>query len=126
MSRYALRRMAPLLHGRMQLRRHQMPLSSAAEEPLPDAVHMTGNCIRRLKELRTTDSSNEGKMLRLGVETGGCSGFQYVFCLDDKKNSDDRLEIACLLRIHDIMLLDVVTNPSAVGGCSCKSSFMVK
>ncbi|RWW55571.1 hypothetical protein BHE74_00037786 [Ensete ventricosum] len=120
MYRYALRRMAPLIHGRMQLRRHQMPLSSAAEEPLPDAVHMTGNCIRlidsnsnawyvclhffflvdddliclqRLKELHTKESSNEGKMLRLGVETGGCSGFQYVFCLDDKKNADDRLEI---------------------------------
>lgn len=65
-------------------------------------------CLQRLKELHTKDSSNEGKMLRLGVETGGCSGFQYVFCMDDKKNADDRLEIACLLRIHDIMLLDVM------------------
>ncbi|CAL9043431.1 iron-sulfur assembly protein IscA-like 2, mitochondrial [Musa acuminata AAA Group] len=146
MSRYALRRMAPLLHGRMQLRRHQMPLSSAAEEPLPDAVHMTGNCIRRLKELHTKDSSNEGKMLRLGVETGGCSGFQYVFCLDDKKNSDDRVfEKDGVKLVVDNISYDfvkgstvdyveelirsafqVVTNPSAVGGCSCKSSFMVK
>ncbi|KAJ6407896.1 hypothetical protein OIU84_011244, partial [Salix udensis] len=30
-------------------------------------------------------------MLRLGVETGGCSGFQYVFDLDDKTNPDDRV-----------------------------------
>ncbi|URD82691.1 iron-sulfur assembly protein [Musa troglodytarum] len=91
MSRYALQRMAPLLHDRMQLRWNPRTLSSAAEQPSTDAVHMTENCIRRLKELHTTGSSNEGKMLRLGVETGGCSGFQYVFCLDDKKNEDDRV-----------------------------------
>ncbi|MBA0581385.1 hypothetical protein Gorai_023566, partial [Gossypium raimondii] len=30
-------------------------------------------------------------MLRLSVETGGCSGFQYVFDLDDKTNQDDRV-----------------------------------
>lgn len=30
------------------------------------------------------------KMLRLSVEAGGCSGFQYEFSLDDKTNSDDR------------------------------------
>jgi Fe-S cluster assembly iron-binding protein IscA len=30
-------------------------------------------------------------MLRLSVEAGGCSGFQYNFSLDNKKNADDRL-----------------------------------
>nr|BAD03865.1 hypothetical protein [Oryza sativa Japonica Group] len=29
-------------------------------------------------------------MLRLSVEAGGCSGLQYSFSLDVKKNSDDR------------------------------------
>ncbi|CAL9782360.1 unnamed protein product [Musa acuminata subsp. burmannicoides] len=155
MSRYALQRMAPLLHGRMQLRWYPRPLSSAAEQPSTDAVHMTDNCIRRLKELHTTGSSNERKMLRLGVETGGCSGFQYVFCLDDKKNEDDRVfdkdgvklvvdnvsydfvkgatvdYVEELIRSAFLVSFYlgrkcIIANPSAVGGCSCKSSFMVK
>jgi len=46
--------------------------------------------LQRLKELHAKEPSAEGKMLRLSVEAGGCSGFQYSFALDDKKNSDDR------------------------------------
>jgi Fe-S cluster assembly iron-binding protein IscA len=46
--------------------------------------------LQRLKELQTSEGSAKDKMLRLGVETGGCSGFQYVFDLDDKTNPDDR------------------------------------
>lgn len=43
-----------------------------------------------MKELQSNEASSEEKMLRLSVETGGCSGFQYVFDLDNKTNSDDR------------------------------------
>lgn len=46
--------------------------------------------IQRMKELQSNEASSEEKMLRLSVETGGCSGFQYVFDLDNKTNSDDR------------------------------------
>ena len=41
-----------------------------------------------MKELQATESGE--KMLRLSVEAGGCSGFQYAFALDDRKNTDDR------------------------------------
>ncbi|KAG6522896.1 hypothetical protein ZIOFF_020051 [Zingiber officinale] len=156
MLRHVVRQMVPLFRSRLQIRRSQFrPLSSAGDVPSPDAIHMTENCVRRLKELQTTESSNEGKMLRLAVETGGCSGFQYVFCLDDKKDSDDRVfEKDGVKLVVDNVSYDfvkgasvdyaeelirsafqvntyywkyiVVTNPSAVGGCSCKSSFMVK
>jgi Fe-S cluster assembly iron-binding protein IscA len=51
---------------------------------------MTDGCIRRLKELHAKEPPSEGKMLRLSVEAGGCSGLQYSFSLDVKKNSDDR------------------------------------
>ncbi|BBH02953.1 phosphoglucosamine mutase-related protein, partial [Prunus dulcis] len=43
----------------------------------------------RMKQLQASEA--EGKMLRLSVETGGCSGFQYVFDLDDKTHPDDRV-----------------------------------
>ncbi|XP_038895338.1 iron-sulfur assembly protein IscA-like 2, mitochondrial isoform X2 [Benincasa hispida] len=108
-----------------------------------DTIHMTDNCIRRMKELQ---EPMEEKMLRLSVETGGCSGFQYVFNLDEKTNPDDRVcEKQGVKLVVDNISYDfvkgatidyveelirsafvVTTNPSAVGGCSCKSSFMVK
>lgn len=84
-------------------------------------------------------------MLRLSIEAGGCSGFQYNFSLDDKGNDDDRIfEREGVKLVVDKISLDFVkgatvdyveelirsafqvsSNPSAVGGCSCKSSFMV-
>ncbi|GLT40642.1 hypothetical protein SLA2020_147590 [Shorea laevis] len=120
--------------------------SSQSPSPSPDAVNMTDNCIKRMKELQATESSPDEKMLRLSVETGGCSGFQYVFNLDDKMNPDDRIfeREGVKLVVDDISYdfikgatvdyveelihsaFQVSTNPSAVGGCSCKSSFMVK
>lgn len=43
---------------------------------------------QRMKELQVDEDKE--KMLRLSIEAGGCSGFQYNFTLDDKTNSDDR------------------------------------
>ncbi|RYR53208.1 hypothetical protein Ahy_A06g028205 isoform A [Arachis hypogaea] len=104
------------------------------------------NMEQRMKELEATESSSDGKLLRLSVETGGCSGFQYVFNLDDRINSDDKVfEKEGIKLVVDNISYDfvkgatvdyveelirsafvVTENPSAVGGCSCKASFMVK
>lgn len=46
------------------------------------------NAGQRMKELQADEAME--KMLRLSIEAGGCSGFQYTFALDDKTNSDDR------------------------------------
>ncbi|XP_057766641.1 iron-sulfur assembly protein IscA-like 2, mitochondrial isoform X3 [Salvia miltiorrhiza] len=45
--------------------------------------------MKRMKELQAEESSK--KLLRLSIEAGGCSGFQYNFSLDDKTNNDDRI-----------------------------------
>ncbi|XXG58560.1 hypothetical protein AAC387_Pa04g0845 [Persea americana] len=156
-SRSLLRRFRPFFISR--LRENQRLLSSSSSSSAiieeshphasshdPAAIHMTDSCIRRMKDLHSKDAAAEGKMLRLSVETGGCSGFQYVFGLDDKSDSDDRIfEKEGVKLVVDKISYDfvkgatvdyveelirsaflVTTNPSAVGGCSCKSSFMVK
>uniref|UniRef100_A0A803L2U2 Core domain-containing protein n=1 Tax=Chenopodium quinoa TaxID=63459 RepID=A0A803L2U2_CHEQI len=116
-------------------------------------IKVLGDAFQRMKELQA--SENGKKMLRLSVEAGGCSGFQYAFALDDNKNNDDRIfEKDGVKLVIDKISYDfvkgssidyveelirsafqasllflkslVVENPSAVGGCSCKSSFMVK
>ncbi|THG23474.1 hypothetical protein TEA_000167 [Camellia sinensis var. sinensis] len=49
------------------------------------------NTLQKMKELQADEASGKGKLLRLSIEAGGCSGFQYTFSLDDKTNADDRI-----------------------------------
>ncbi|XP_062005117.1 iron-sulfur assembly protein IscA-like 2, mitochondrial [Rosa rugosa] len=119
--------------------------SSSSSSPNLDGVHMTDTCVQKIKQLQASEAHE--KLLRLSVETGGCSGFQYVFDLvDDKTNPDDRvfekegvklvvdnisydfLKGATVDYVEELIrsAFQVTENPSAVQGCSCKSSFMVK
>ncbi|KAG2279225.1 hypothetical protein Bca4012_047393 [Brassica carinata] len=151
MSRSLVKRFVPYMSARIRenhgmLNRYSS-VSSALKEASSssmEAVHLSENCIRRMKELQSSEP--EKKMLRLAVETGGCSGFQYVFELDHTTNPDDRVfEKKGVKLVVDTVSYDfvkgatidyvdelirsafvVAENPAAVGGCSCKSSFMVK
>lgn len=81
-------------------------------------------------------------ILRLSVEGGGCSGFQYKFDLDDAPEADDAVsETDGVKLVVDPVSLDLVTgctvdyveslggaafrveNPNAAAGCGCGSSF---
>ncbi|CAB1109382.1 unnamed protein product [Ectocarpus sp. CCAP 1310/34] len=62
-------------------------LSSAASAAAPtllfgDTIIVTKRCAERLNELRQAKAQPDLK-LRLSVEGGGCSGFQYKFSLED-------------------------------------------
>jgi len=91
-------------------------------------------------------AERQGKpaMLRLAVEGGGCSGFQYRFGLADAAEADDTIvETDGVKLIIDAMSLDLVRgaevdfvdslggaafrvdNPNAASGCGCGSSFSV-
>lgn len=52
-----------------------------------DGIVLSDSCVQRLKQL----CANSNTFLRLCVESGGCSGFQYKFDLDEKLSDDDRL-----------------------------------
>ena len=89
-------------------------------------------------------SSKQGKpaMLRLSVEGGGCSGFQYKFDLADAVEADDiASETDGVTLLVDPVSLELVAgsvvdyveslggaafrveNPNAAAGCGCGSSF---
>jgi iron-sulfur cluster assembly accessory protein len=83
-------------------------------------------------------------VLRLSVDGGGCSGFQYKFDLADQADADDTVSEAHGVKlIVDPMSLELVAgctvdfveslggaafkvdNPNATAGCGCGSSFGV-
>lgn len=89
-------------------------------------------------------AEKQGKpaILRLSVEGGGCSGFQYRFDLDDAPEADDAVsETGGVKLVVDPVSLDLVAgatvdyveslggaafrveNPNAAAGCGCGSSF---
>ena len=91
-------------------------------------------------------ATRQGKpaLLRLSVEGGGCSGFQYKFELADGTDADDAVsETDGVKLVVDSVSLDLVAgcvvdyveslggaafkveNPNAVAGCGCGSSFAV-
>jgi Fe-S cluster assembly iron-binding protein IscA len=64
--------------------------------------------LQRLKELHIKEQSAEGNMLRLSVEAGGCSGFQYTFSLDNKKNADDRLASVLQIEAFTVLIYSIL------------------
>ncbi|XP_066468164.1 iron-sulfur cluster assembly 2 homolog, mitochondrial isoform X2 [Tiliqua scincoides] len=104
-------------------------------------IHLSASCVKRLLEI-----AEGSEFLRLQVEGGGCSGFQYKFSLDTVVNSDDRVfeqdgarvvvDLDSLNFVKGAMVdfnqelirssFQVVNNPQAEQGCSCGSSFSVK
>lgn len=109
-------------------------------EPLP--IELTEAAAQRVAAI----AARQGKpaILRLAVEGGGCSGFQYRFGLTDQVEEDDVTVMRAGVRlVVDSVSLDLVrgaavdfveslggsafrvTNPNAASGCGCGSSFSV-
>ena len=99
--------------------------------------------IDKLKELVAEEGNPELK-LRVFVQGGGCSGFQYGFTFDESQNEDDfdfnydtvkvlvdamsmqYLQGAEIDYREDLMGASfVINNPQAVSTCGCGSSFAV-
>lgn len=58
--------------------------SSSPESESKSQLIITQSCIERLKKI-----APEGSFLRITIDGGGCSGFQYKFDLDSKLQADD-------------------------------------
>ena len=52
------------------------------------ALMFTEHAADKVKEL-SANKDNTGSMLRVYIQGGGCSGFQYGFALEEQENQDD-------------------------------------
>ena len=105
-------------------------------------VTLSSSAARRLKAI----SAQEGRplMLRVAVEGGGCSGFQYKFDLVDAAEDDDlKIERDGAAAVVDTLSLALlggseidfvdqlagaefrVRNPNARSSCGCGVSFSI-
>ena len=105
-------------------------------------VGLTDSAARRIAYLASREA--QPSMLRVAVLGGGCSGFQYNFDFDTKRNDDDlvieRNGAAVLVDSTSLELLKgseldyveemvgssfQVKNPNATSSCGCGNSFSV-
>jgi iron-sulfur cluster insertion protein len=98
---------------------------------------------RAFERLAEIGASAQGKALRVAVEGGGCSGFQYEIILDDPKSDDLILEGSGEKVLVDPVSLPflagatitfseeligarfVIDNPNATSSCGCGTSFSI-
>ena len=113
------------------------PITSAGT-PL---LSLTDAAVEKVKYFAGTMPDSQGKPLRIFVQGGGCSGFQYGFTFDEKKDGDAVILTGGIEVVVDpqsaMYLKDAkvdyvedfrgagfsVTNPNATGGCGCGKSF---
>jgi iron-sulfur cluster assembly accessory protein len=105
-------------------------------------VTISERAARRISEI--LKGEGDGAMLRISVEGGGCSGFQYKFDIDRARADDD----VVIERESAVVLVDPasapflagsevdfvddligasfrVHNPNATASCGCGTSFAI-
>jgi len=101
------------------------------------------SAVTKLQDI-LAEENNPAAKLRVFVQGGGCSGFQYGFTLDENKNEDDfdfvYNNVTVLVDSMSMQYLQgakirwdesdmgssfVIDNPQAQTTCGCGSSFSV-
>jgi iron-sulfur cluster insertion protein len=114
---------------------------AVAEMPAP--LVFTDSAADKVKQL-IEEEGNPGLKLRVFVQGGGCSGFQYGFTFDEETNEDDTVMkkngVELLIDAMSYQYLVgaeidykeglegaqfVIKNPNATTTCGCGSSFAV-
>ncbi len=108
--------------------------------PAPQDLNITGKAIERIEAVRAEKNASAIR-LRILVEGGGCSGYQYKLDWDESVAKDDLVFSNAV--VIDTMSLDIlkgskvdfetslmgeefkIINPNAVSSCGCGTSFAV-
>lgn len=108
------------------------------------AFNVSDNAAQRISALLKDEQEADSKFMRVAVEGGGCSGFQYIFKFDSIKNSDDFIfeknDVSVVIDEISLELIKggtldyieeligsyfQVINPNASSGCGCGTSFSI-
>ena len=119
------------------------PEAAPAAPAGADPIIFTDSAAAKVADL-IAEEGNPDLKLRVFVQGGGCSGFQYGFTFDDQVNDGDMtIEKQGVALVVDPMSLQylvggsvdyteglegsrfVVTNPNATSTCGCGSSFSI-
>jgi iron-sulfur cluster insertion protein len=119
----------------------EAPATSMGDMPAP--LVFTDSAAEKVRELVLEEGNPELK-LRVFVQGGGCSGFQYGFTFDEAVNDDDtqmgKNGVTLLIDSMSLQYLMgaeidykedlqgaqfVIKNPNASTTCGCGSSFSV-
>jgi len=109
----------------------------------PGALSVTNSAARKVRQL-LEQQGHEGHVLRVYIQGGGCSGFQYGFNFEEQAASDDAVVERDGVKVAvDPMSFQylmgaevdyredlegarfVVTNPNASTTCGCGASFSI-
>src|SRR5258706_9825030 len=107
----------------------------------PFVLSVTDAAVNKVKDFAARMPDASGKALRVFIQGGGCSGFQYGFTFDDQKPNDYVLQVGEIqvvvdktsaLKLHGATVNWIedfrgagfaVENPNATSGCGCGKSF---
>ncbi len=120
-----------------------MAESETTGERGEQGIVVTENAARHIAALRVREGALNS-FLRIAVSGGGCSGFQYGFSFDDRRNADDVVfERDGVAVVVDGVSLDLlngaevdfvedlmgaafqIRNPNAASSCGCGNSFSI-
>jgi iron-sulfur cluster insertion protein len=119
----------------------EAPVTSAPAPAMASLLVFTDSAADKVKQL-IEEEGNPALKLRVFVQGGGCSGFQYGFTFDEEINEDDTvMDKAGVQLLIDSMSYQylvgaeidykddingaqfVIKNPNATSTCGCGSSF---
>jgi len=117
---------------------------AAIEQETPTLVTLTAGAAAKIGNLMAQEPAGEAEVLRVAIQGGGCSGFEYALGFDrGAQAGDHELEFhgvkvvvdpfsAPYLQGATIDFLEglqesgfKIDNPNAVTACGCGSSFQV-
>ena len=105
-------------------------------------ITLTDRAASRIREITGADPAK--RALRIAVNGGGCSGFQYEFALTEAANPDDLVverdgAVALIDQVSQVYMAGAeidfvddligqsfkIKNPQATSSCGCGTSFSI-